>query len=326
MEKKVKIVVDYRETAIIEILESLFHGVFNQEKSKANESSSTLLRQNVKQNHYQESEKNELGRMQSILEKMKDKFEWKVENLAMGDVHILTEEKESWKLRMIMERKQGQDLWQSIKDKRLKSQYERLESLTLSEDLQILWVIENFKVATGDQRVETVWKYITHRFLVNRSHQRHSIFWIHDKYHFVMLCLMLALNWTEEEKEEKEENGEKIVVPKIPLLSSKKEFTTPYSFLVSVVASVPGISERLAFQIVENVLEIDKNDKVDKVDKNDKVDKVDKVDRKKNLTEFCQQLFLKEKELSNLNTGKEGGPNRKLGKKKVEKLIQLFQG
>jgi hypothetical protein len=113
------------------------------------------------------------------------------------------------------------------------------------------------------------------------------------------------------------------VVPKIPLLSSKKEFTTPYSFLVSVVASVPGISERLAFQIVENVLEIDKFDKVDKVDQ---VDKVDKVDRKKNLTEFCQQLFLKEKELSNLNTGKEGGPNRKLGKKKVEKLIQLFQG
>lgn len=327
MEKKVKIVVDYRETAIIEIFQSLSGN--GPKCTKTSESSSTLLRQNVKQNHHHEEESNEHGRMQSIFEKMKDKFEWKVENLAIGDVHLLTEEEEEdgkdekyekyekyWKLRMILERKQGQDLWQSIKDKRLKSQYERLESLTLSEDLQIVWVIENFKVSTEDQRVETVWKYITHRFLVNRSHQRHSIFWIHDKYHFVMLCLMLALNWTEEEKEEKGEKGENIVVPKIPLLlTSKKEFTTPYSFLVSVVASVPGISERLAFQIVENVLE-----------NGLEIDKVDKVDRKKNLTEFCQQLFLKEKELCNLNTGKEGGPIRKLGKKKVEKLIQLFQG
>jgi ERCC4-type nuclease len=320
MERKVKIVVDYRETAIIEIFQSL-DGLKN---TKTSESSSTLLRQHVKQNHcHSSNDKNEHERMQSIFEKMKDKLEWKVENLAMGDVHILTEEEEEedgkyekyekyekyWKLRMILERKQGQDLWQSIKDKRLKSQYERIE--TLSKDLQIVWVIENFKVSTEDQRVETVWEYITHRFLVNRSHQRHSIFWIHDKFHFVMLCLLLALNWTKEEKEEKEgkEENNGVVV-----LSSKKEFTTPYSFLVSVVARVPGISERLAFQIVENVLGDDKNENKNENKNN------------KNLTEFCQQLFLKEKELPLLNTGKEGGPIRKLGKKKVEKLLQLFQG
>jgi ERCC4-type nuclease len=93
---------------------------------------------------------------------MGDRFEWEIQNLPVGDAHIYTKiDKESedsdeslttplpptWQLRMIVERKQGQDVWQSIKDGRWKSQHERIESLSspMYEGLDVLWVIENFK-------------------------------------------------------------------------------------------------------------------------------------------------------------------------------------
>jgi len=328
---RVKLVIDYREVAILSILER----VKESPPSAPSPSLTTvsLLRKNVMMTNVPKHDALD-ARLFELKRKMGDAFEWEVQNLPVGDAHIYTyqdemekEETEGggivWELRMIIERKQGHDLWQSIKDGRWKSQHERIESLSTStsyDGLDVLWVVENFKSSSTCsssfyQEMETTWKYITSRLVTKRhDHQRHSVFWIPDAHHFVILCLCVCVNWLKPPRDGGEDNTglDRKKGGCITSIPSKKEYTTPFSFLVSVVGSVPGISERLAHRIIDIVLEnIEDNGDNQKT---------------KTLTMFCEKLLLKRKQVEEMNTGKEGGPIRKLGKKKVETLCQLFYG
>lgn len=326
---RVKLVIDYREAAILSILERLTNPPSASSPSLGVVS---LLRKNVIMSHVPKPDALE-ERLFEVKRKMGDAFEWGVQNLAVGDAHIYTccgEEEQVWELRMIIERKQGQDLWQSVKDGRWKSQHERIESLSTTtssyDGLDVIWVVENFKSSSPSssffQEIETTWKYITSRLITKRhDHQRHSVFWIPDAHHFVMLCLCLSVNWLKPRDGGEVNHGldrkkEGCITTSIP---SKKEYTTPFSFLVSVVGSVPGISERLAHGIIDIVLENEEENEQQKMDQEPK-------NTKKTLAIFCKQLLLKRKQVEEMNTGKEGGAVRKLGKKKVELLCQLFYG
>uniref|UniRef100_A0A6C0CZT8 ERCC4 domain-containing protein n=1 Tax=viral metagenome TaxID=1070528 RepID=A0A6C0CZT8_9ZZZZ len=326
---RVKLVIDYREAAILSILERL-----NDPPTASSLSLGvvSLLRKNVIMSHNPKPDALE-EKLFELKRKMGDALEWEVQNLPVGDAHIYTccddyEKKEGeediWKLRMMIERKQGQDLWQSVKDGRWKSQHERIESLSTStsyDGLDVIWVIENFKSSSSSsssfyQEIETTWKYITSRLVTQRhDHQRHSVFWIPDAHHFVMLCLCLCVNWLKPREGDEVNHGglDRKKEGCITSIPSKKEYTTPFSFLVSVVASVPGISERLAHRIIDIVLENEES-------------KEEEEPKTRTLTMFCQQLLSKRKQVEEMNTGKEGGAIRKLGKKKVELLCQLFHG
>jgi len=338
---RVKLVIDYREVAILSILERLKETPPSAPSPVL--STVSLLRKNVMMTNVPKHDALDT-RLFELKRKMGDALEWEVQNLPVGDVHIYTcqDEKEKedtdgimntsssvtegggivWELRMIIERKQGHDLWQSIKDGRWKSQHERIESLSTSnsyDGLDVLWVIENFKASSSSsfsfyQEMETTWKYITSRIVTKRhDHQRHSVFWIPDAHHFVMLCLCLCVNWLKPRDGGEDNTGlDRKKGECITSIPSKKEYTTPFSFLVSVVGSVPGISERLAHRIIDIVLENDE-------DKGDHP-------KTKTLNMFCERLLSKRKEVEEMNTGKEGGAIRKLGKKKVETLCQLFHG
>jgi ERCC4-type nuclease len=356
---QVKMVIDYREKEVLSIMENI-QNMDNMNNIEPTIPSppvvSTLLRKAVTSSIVPSSTKSLMNRLGQLKQTLSPLFSWEKANLPIGDVHLYTrpfltendknnetenepQREREWELKVVIERKQGNDLWQSIKDGRWKSQHNRMENVMKNnKNVKVFWVIENFKGPSPEHYIETTWKYITYRLLHNNIHnnspdvedvkENASVFWIADVHHFVLFSLCLATQLQKIENKTKfSVKKEEQVVNRI-VLPSKQEFTTPPSFLTSVVSAVPGISERVAHLIIQYVLSSSST-----------------TTKENNISLFCEQLKLikktdvadidvsennfenyKNHENNNESCEGKGNRRRRLGPKKTEKLFKLFFG
>jgi len=238
------------------------------------------------------------------------------EVLPLGDFHIY------WKgeLKVLIERKEGQDFWKSVFDGRIQQQSIRMAQFCQEHpDVHCFWFLPEVET-WNHQQEDSTWKWLG-RHCLERGPREHVFYFSKtiNMYHALGSLLYTSIP---REKEEKTFTVSSEIQNTLAMMKPKRHYQQQSEYaLIQTLCIIPGISKKTAELLFQQLSSLILNQNNDDEDDEDEEKKILSV------SQFCNWMmtqYSSKEEVMEIVAKLPLGSKRTVGKKMAQQIYTFF--